>query len=660
MLPRLVWNQLQMTSTSRNKFAERVALKLGEKAGAVKRWAQDFDLETGRTHTPYGPYIQTRRIQLEETSLEVSYISPFAILWSAASSSHGGQLWKRHLCDSGRVPAIIFHIDESRIGNQLRPDAGRSFQAVHWTFSTLPGWYRSRAHGWFPFTFMHGGEVKGGDMSRFFCQMMRIFFAEDDFNFAEGVILQCGDVKYTIRATYGGNVVDEKAHKEILSVKGASGLRPCASCQNCWAVDKTKLADNEFHFETPEIAKFRPHTKSSLLKLAATVAHGRATMTIRKFDELAMLTGLSYNPGGLPWDDYVMQLVEFPKMIIWDWMHNAFASGGVGQYIVNGMLVEMLKLKKWKLEDVDKFKTTCVILRKSTPYFKRTFFADRVVMPGVRNPAPHIRAFAAEMIIAVEILYLFARHVLEPVGVLPRYVHLLKLFLKFTDIVSMGDRALHHTAELQQTVEEQHRLYLELMPQAGRPKLHYLLHTASCMESQGANFSCFPGERLLSIPKNLGKDCYREFAQSLTRRVLKNLMDNFADETAYEENIVIKPKWAADLIGLICLGTVVEQAWKGIGAISPQGSFKRNDIVCWRDTEVRLGSARSYYDMRLRGTPRRVVANVGELKKVSDTTWEDSNTDEGAELWIDMACIRTVTCMREGRRLYPRFPFDAV
>ena len=128
----------------------------------------------------------------------------------------------------------------------------------------------------------------------------------------------------------------------------------------------------------------------------------------------------------------------------------------------------------------------------------------------------------------------------------------------------MGDRALHHKAELQQTVEEQHRLYLELMPQAGRPKLHYLLHTASCMEAQGANFSCFPGERLLSIPKNLGKDCYREFAQSLTRRVLKNLMDNFADETAYEENIVIKPKWASDLIGLICLGTVVaglERHW---------------------------------------------------------------------------------------------------
>ena len=299
-------------------------------------------------------------------------------------------------------------------------------------------------------------------------------------------------------------------------------------------------------------------------------------------------------------------------------------------------------------------------MRKSTPYFKRTFFADRVVMPGVRNPAPHIRAFAAEMILAVEILYLFARHVLEPVGVLPGYVHLLKLFLKFTDIVSMGDRALHHTAELQQTVEEQHRLYLELMPHAGRPKLHYLLHTASCMEAQGANFSCFPGERLLSIPKNLGKDCYREFAQSLTRRVLKNLMDNFADETAYEENIVIKPKWASDLTGIICLGTVVEQAWKGIGAISPQGSFKRNDIVCWRDTEVRLGRARSYYDMRLRGTPRRVVANVSEFKKMSDTTWEDSHNDEGAELWIDMACIRTATCMRAGRMLYPRFPFDAV
>ena len=47
--------------------------------------------------------------------------------------------------------------------------------------------------------------------------MIRIFFAEEDFNFANGLMLKCGDVEYFMRAAYGRNVVDEEAHKEILS-----------------------------------------------------------------------------------------------------------------------------------------------------------------------------------------------------------------------------------------------------------------------------------------------------------------------------------------------------------------------------------------------------------------------------------------------------------
>ena len=632
----------------------------------MKKLAQRLDAEEGQINTPYGTLIQTRRIDLKDKSLEVAYINPFAILWIAASSRHGGSFWKRHLAGSGRVPTIIFHIDESRIGNQLRPDAGRSFQAVHWTFSTLPSWYRSRAHGWFPFTFMHGGEVKGGDMSRFFCWMMRVFFSEDDFNFAHGIQLQCGEDPWVMRANYGGNIVDEKAHKEILSVKGASGLKMCATCQNCWRnVEKDKLGVNQFYFDTPEIAKFHFHTKASFRNLAAVLKASKTTMMIERFEKLESCCGLTYNPGGVPWDDYVMQLVEYPKMIIWDWMHNGFASGGVGQYLINGILVAIHKSKKCTIADVDRFQKDCVVQRKSAPYFKNSFFVDRVVMPSHRNDTPHIRAFAAEMIVAVEIVYLFARHLLEPHGLLPRHVQLLKLFLKFTDIVTMGDRAVQHTAELQQTVEDYNRLILEVMPQAAKPKGHYLLHTAKCFQDHGANFSCFPGERLLSIPKNLGKDCYRDFARSLTKRVLKNLTGNFTNEDAYEETVVIKPKMDSDVIGVHCLGLVVAGAFKGLAAISPQGSFRRNDIVCWRDPAVRLGRARCYYDMRFDGGCRRVVANVIVLDKVTDTQWTDKDLHShrfdgnATSRWIDMCCLRTVTCVNDLGKLYPRFPFGA-
>ena len=120
-----------------------------------------------------------------------------------------------------------------------------------------------------------------------------------------------------------------------------------------------------------------------------------------------------------------------------------------------------------------------------------------------------------------------------------------------------------------------------------------------------------------------------------------------------------------EVIGANCLGLVVAEGFKGLGAISPQGSFKRNDIVCWRDPAVRLGRARFYYDMRFDGGCRRVVANVIELDKVTDTQWTDKDLHShrfdgnATERWIDMCCLRTVTCVNDLGKLYPRFPFGA-
>ena len=208
--------------------------------------------------------------------------------------------------------------------------------------------------------------------------------------------------------------------------------------------------------------------------------------------------------------------------------------------------------------------------------------------------------------------------------------------------------------------------YLELMPYAAKPKLHYMLHTAACLQAHGANFSCFPGERLLSIPKSLGKDCYRDFARSLTKRVLKKLMENFADEVAYEENIIIKPKPDATVKGMIFQGVQVADGFKGLSASTTQGSFKRNDIVCWRDPTVRLGRARLYYDLRMVDGVRRVVGKVGPFPKLGDA-WKHvpplhshaCASRQEDDVWIDMNCIRTVTCVLSRGMLYPRFPFGA-
>ena len=60
-----------------------------------------------------------------------------------------------------------------------------------------------------------------------------------------GIRLPVGEATVHIHMQFACFLSDEKAEKEALGVKGASGTKMCVSCQNCVKVDVESLRGSE-------------------------------------------------------------------------------------------------------------------------------------------------------------------------------------------------------------------------------------------------------------------------------------------------------------------------------------------------------------------------------------------------------------------------------
>ena len=155
----------------------------------------------------------------------------------------------------------------------------------------------------------------------------------DKFNFARtGVPIT--DTLH-LRAVFGCFLADEKAIKEVVSCKGASGWKPCVSCTN--VVNKIDPGDDGalVHISCEDVSKFRRQTVFSLTFMARDLAAKRATAPKGEFEFLQKAYGLTYCPQAILYDEYTRTVVGFPDSVYWDWMHCLLASGGIGQYHVN-------------------------------------------------------------------------------------------------------------------------------------------------------------------------------------------------------------------------------------------------------------------------------------------------------------------------------------
>ena len=97
------------------------------------------ELRAENVETVYGMLKQTLDLEIGPGKVfAATFVVPHALLrYMTSSSTPAARFCEMHL---QRGSKIFFHVDEARIGNALRPDAGRSFQSITWFIGSFPSW----------------------------------------------------------------------------------------------------------------------------------------------------------------------------------------------------------------------------------------------------------------------------------------------------------------------------------------------------------------------------------------------------------------------------------------------------------------------------------------------------------------------------------------
>ena len=161
--------------------------------------------EFGKSWTPYGTLMKKLPLDIIDSARTVmlEYICPFAFLWLASQESTGfasflalyfGALGVGEaapapsVLDESKTARIGIYVDDSRPGNNLRPDKGRKYYAYYWTSLELPDWFRASQVGWFPLCFVlqEAVEKVAGGLSHITALLLESMFsnAAMAFNFA--------------------------------------------------------------------------------------------------------------------------------------------------------------------------------------------------------------------------------------------------------------------------------------------------------------------------------------------------------------------------------------------------------------------------------------------------------------------------------------------
>jgi hypothetical protein len=307
-----------------------------------------------------------------------------------------------------------------------------------------------------------------------------------------------GGARFSIKCRLVGILADEACHRVLRSLKGAAGLRCCGACKN---VIQTRFPgrvarDDFLRWQAQAFLQdFVRQTDDDAWSDIDIVARISTTPGVPKsrVEKVQTCHGCNYEEGALMQDHDLRDVFLPVTHTLYDWMHCAAASSSVGQYEVNFFLRALLDHTGFTLADVDAFAATITFgKRGALGYLRRDFFASRY------NTAEggHIKAFASELMSAVEVLRFFCIVKLDPLGLLPHHSRCMKILAKILCILKMGDSAVPLSNQLLALVELHHKELLQTYgPSLCKPKNHLLYHCPEVLQRLGVNLNCFSNER---------------------------------------------------------------------------------------------------------------------------------------------------------------------
>ena len=156
----------------------------------------------------------------------------------------------------------------------LWPDPSRSVACFYWTLKNLPSWYHTRQEGLFfvgcfPTKFL--SHLPGG-YTFLFSKMLEVFFEGEVWNFERGFPCRSSQGTFVFKAPVAVLLSDEKSIKEMWSLRGAAGTKPCFRCTNVvghMTPGQVAAANLGWivHYQCPDRAKFAQRTSASFQEM---------------------------------------------------------------------------------------------------------------------------------------------------------------------------------------------------------------------------------------------------------------------------------------------------------------------------------------------------------------------------------------------------------
>eukprot|EP00959_Pyramimonas_sp_CCMP1952_P225738 4720370-Pyramimonas_sp.AAC.1 len=142
-----------------------------------------------------------------------------------------------------------------------------------------------------------------------------------------GVRLLIDGQTYLLHGKVGSMIQDERAHKFILSCKGATGIKPCCLCQNVVKPSSNLLPDPTGYCipsTCMDSSRFHLHTHESIRSIQRRLKYIAENEPAR-LDGLEILLGFSFNAASILQDEDLD--LRLPEVVAWDWMHCYMVGG---------------------------------------------------------------------------------------------------------------------------------------------------------------------------------------------------------------------------------------------------------------------------------------------------------------------------------------------
>ena len=323
-------------------------------------------------------------------------------------------------------------------------------------------------------------------------------------------------------ALYLALLCDEKAHKDIWCVKGASGTKCCVTCKNLVRGVDTSSSNYLQGLSCSIVALLDQHDNDSVYAMVDLLRSSKPIMNKTKFEALQQALGLNWEPHGLLFDDSLRPIVRPIDNCLRDWFHMLLSGGMAGTEIA--LLPQCLADEGVSHSHVTAFAAT-IVLPVADGKVDPLWFDSRTLADQMRTPSASDHIATASS----------------------RQTDSFRVLAALIDHLTLGaEAAMAKIDTIEALVSSHHNLFARCYLSHLKPKAHNMLHLTQNMMHIGRLMSCFVTERKHRSVKAAALHTFRHMEKTVLQDLCNRTVEQMrADDCLYKESYLIGGKSVA-------------------------------------------------------------------------------------------------------------------